>query len=51
MAGGRPLLDVLDAQRNFRDTYRTYITSRATYWREVYQYGAAIGQQVPDEHR
>jgi cobalt-zinc-cadmium efflux system outer membrane protein len=46
-AGGRPLLDVLDAQRNFRDTYRTYITSRATYWREVYQYGAAVGQQVP----
>jgi cobalt-zinc-cadmium efflux system outer membrane protein len=45
-AGGRPLLDLLDAQRNFRDTYRTYISSRAAYWRAVYRYGAALGQKV-----
>ena len=46
-AGTRPLLDVLDAQRNFRETYRTYISSRANYWRAVYRYGAAMGLQVP----
>jgi cobalt-zinc-cadmium efflux system outer membrane protein len=45
--GTRPLLDVLDAQRNFRETYRAYITSRANYWRAVFRYGSAIGQQVP----
>ena len=37
---------IFDAQRNFRDTYRSYITSRAAYWRAVYRYGAAIGQQI-----
>jgi cobalt-zinc-cadmium efflux system outer membrane protein len=46
-AGGRPLLDVLDAQRNYRETYRLYISSRSTYWRSVYKFSAAIGKQVP----
>jgi cobalt-zinc-cadmium efflux system outer membrane protein len=46
-AGGRPLVDLLDAQRNFHDTYRAYISTRAAYWRAVYRYGAAIGQKVP----
>jgi cobalt-zinc-cadmium efflux system outer membrane protein len=45
-AGGRPLIDVLDAQRSFRDTYRLYISSRADYWRALYKYNAAIGKQV-----
>lgn len=45
-AGGRPLIDVLDAQRNFRETYRIYISSRAEYWRAVYRYNSAIGKQV-----
>lgn len=45
-AKGRTLLDVLDAQRNFRDTYRLYITSRASYWRAFYKFNAAIGEQV-----
>jgi cobalt-zinc-cadmium efflux system outer membrane protein len=45
-AGGRPLIDVLDAQRNFRETYRIYITSRAEYWRSLYKYNSAIGKQV-----
>ena len=44
-AGGRPLLELFDAQRNYRDTYRAYITTRANYWRAVYRYGAVIGQQ------
>ena len=44
-AGGRPLIDVLDSQRNFRETYANYITSRADYWRAVAKYNAAIGAQ------
>ena len=45
--GGRPLVDLLDAERTFRDTYRSYVSSRAAYWRAVYRYRAAIGQQTP----
>jgi cobalt-zinc-cadmium efflux system outer membrane protein len=50
--GGRTLLEVLDAQRNYRETYRLSITSRANYWRSVYKFGSAIGKQVlpHDEH-
>jgi cobalt-zinc-cadmium efflux system outer membrane protein len=45
-AGGRTLLEVLDAERNYRDTYRLYINSRANYWRAVYRFSSAIGQQL-----
>ena len=45
-AGGRPLIDVLDAQRTYRETYRLYISSRADYWRSLYKYNSAIGKQV-----
>lgn len=45
-AGGRPLIDVLDAQRNYRETYRLYITSRAGYGRAALRYAAALGKQV-----
>ena len=44
-AGGRPLIDVLDAQRNYRETYRLFITSRANYGRAAVRYSAAIGTQ------
>jgi cobalt-zinc-cadmium efflux system outer membrane protein len=44
-AGGRPLLDVLDAQRNYRETYRLYITSRADYGRAVVRLDAALGKR------
>jgi cobalt-zinc-cadmium efflux system outer membrane protein len=44
--GGRPLIDVLDAERTYRDTYRAYITSRTNYWRAVYRFSAAIGKQI-----
>lgn len=46
------LLEVLDAQRNYRETYRLSITSRANYWRSVYKFSSAIGKQVlpHDEH-
>jgi cobalt-zinc-cadmium efflux system outer membrane protein len=46
-AGGRPLVDLLDAERNFRDTYRSYVSSRAAYWRAVFKYRSAIGPQTP----
>jgi outer membrane protein, heavy metal efflux system len=46
VVGGRPYVDVLDAQRNYRDTYRAYISSRANYWRAVYRFSAAIGKQI-----
>jgi cobalt-zinc-cadmium efflux system outer membrane protein len=45
-AGGRPLLDVLDAQRNYRETYRLFITSRGRYGRAVVKYYATLGKQV-----
>jgi cobalt-zinc-cadmium efflux system outer membrane protein len=45
-AGGRTLLEVLDAQRNYRETYRLYITSRANYWRSSIRFNAAVGKQV-----
>lgn len=44
--GGRPLIDVLDAQRNYQETYRTFISTRASYWRILYQFNAAVGQRV-----
>lgn len=43
--GGRPLIDVLDAQRNFREINRLYVASRAAYWRALFQYYAAIGRR------
>jgi len=46
VVGGRPYVDVLDAQRSYRETYRAYITSRVNYWRAVYRFSAAIGQQI-----
>ncbi len=45
-AGGQTLLDFLDAEREFRDTFRAYINSRAAYWRAVYRLAAAIGQKI-----
>jgi cobalt-zinc-cadmium efflux system outer membrane protein len=46
VAGGRNLLEVLDAQRNYRETYRLYINSRANYWRFAYKYRSATGNWV-----
>ncbi len=45
-AGGRPLIDVLDAQRNYRETYRLYINSRAAYGRAAVKFNATLGKQV-----
>jgi cobalt-zinc-cadmium efflux system outer membrane protein len=44
--GGKPLIEVLDAQRAYRDTYRLYITGRSTYWHALHRLNAAVGRQV-----
>ncbi len=44
--GGRPLTDVIDAQRNYRETYALYVSARAEYWRALYRYYGVIGKQV-----
>jgi len=45
-AGGRSLVDVLDAERNYRDIYRLYVTSRANYARAAVRYSATLGRAV-----
>ncbi|MDD2769816.1 MAG: TolC family protein [Methylococcus sp.] len=42
----RPLIDVLDSQRTFRDTYKLHIASRSNYWHSLYALNSAIGKQV-----
>ena len=42
--GGSPLIDVLDTERTYRETYRLYIASRADYWRALYLYNGTIGR-------
>ena len=44
--GGRPLIDVLDAQRAFRDTQRLDVEDRAAYWQSLYRLNAAVGKEV-----
>ena len=44
--GGRPLIDVLDAQRSFRDTQRLDVHDHAAYWRSLYRFNAAVGKEV-----
>jgi cobalt-zinc-cadmium efflux system outer membrane protein len=44
--GGHTLLEYLDAERDYRDTYRTYINNRANYRRALYKFSAAVGKQV-----
>jgi len=45
-AGGRPLIDVLDAQRTFRDTQRLDVEDRTGYWQALYRLNAAVGKEV-----
>lgn len=42
-AGGAPLIDVLNAESSYRETYRLYISSRADYGRALYLYNSALG--------
>lgn len=45
-AGGRPLIDVLDSQRNYRETFGNYISSRADFLRAVQRFNATVATQV-----
>ena len=45
-AGTRTLVEILDAQRNFRETNKSYISMRAGYWRALYRYYSATGKQI-----
>jgi cobalt-zinc-cadmium efflux system outer membrane protein len=44
--GKLTVLDVLDAERAYRDTFRTYILGRSSYWHSLFKLNAAIGKQV-----
>jgi cobalt-zinc-cadmium efflux system outer membrane protein len=45
-AGGRPLIDLLDAQRAFRDTQRLDVEDHAQYWQSLYRLNAAVGKEI-----
>jgi cobalt-zinc-cadmium efflux system outer membrane protein len=45
-AGGRPLIDVLDSQRNYRETFGNYIGSRVDLWRAILEFNATLGSEV-----
>jgi cobalt-zinc-cadmium efflux system outer membrane protein len=44
--GGKSLLEVLDAQRAYRETYRLHIAGRSGYWHAVNELNVAIGKQA-----
>jgi len=44
--GGKSLIEVLDAQRMYRDMYRLYITDRSAYWHALHRLNAVLGRQV-----
>lgn len=46
LVGGRTFLEMLDAERAYRDTYRAHITSRAGYLRAVVRYESALGKPI-----
>jgi outer membrane protein, heavy metal efflux system len=45
-AGGKTLLDVLDAQRAYLDAYKMVIMSQSDYWHALYRLNAVVGKQV-----
>lgn len=44
--GGRNLLEMLDAQRTYRDIARSTTTDQAAYWKALHRLNAAIGKQI-----
>jgi cobalt-zinc-cadmium efflux system outer membrane protein len=44
--GGKTLLEVIDAERAYRDTFRTYIMGQSGYWHSLDRLNAAVGRQV-----
>ncbi|HYV36241.1 MAG TPA: TolC family protein [Gemmataceae bacterium] len=45
-AGGRPLIEVLDAQRAYRETLRTFTLDQSAYWHALHHLNATLGRQV-----
>ncbi len=45
-AGGKTLLEVIDAENAYRDTHRSYILAQSAYWHTLHRLNAAIGKQV-----
>ena len=45
-AGGKTLLEVIDAERAYRDTHRSYIMGQSAYWHSLERLNAALGKQV-----
>ncbi len=45
-AGGKTLLEVIDAENAYRDARRSYIMAQSTYWHALHRLNAAIGRQV-----
>ena len=41
------MLDLLDAQRTYRETALEHVRSLGDYWNAVYQLEAAVGGQLP----
>ncbi|WP_020565485.1 TolC family protein [Methylosarcina fibrata] len=44
--GGKTLIEVLDAQRAYLETYRVHISAHSSYWHALYQLNAAIGKDL-----
>ena len=44
--GGKTLLEVLDAQRAYLETYKVHISARSSYWHALYQLDAVIGKDL-----
>ena len=44
--GGKTLIEVLDAQRTYLETYRVHISGRSGYWHSLNQLNAAIGKEI-----
>ena len=45
-AGGKTLLEVIDAENAYRDTRRSYIMAQSSYWHALHRLNAAVGKQV-----
>jgi cobalt-zinc-cadmium efflux system outer membrane protein len=45
-AGGRTILEVLDAQRAYRDARRLDIHIHSSYWHALYAFNASVGEDI-----
>lgn len=44
--GGKTLIEVMDAQRAYRETYRLHIAGRSDYWHSLHALNSALAKQV-----